>query len=95
MFLYDRLSGRVTLLSQSVNGATGNASSSLPLVSANGSTVVFESFAADLIAGDYNANSDVFACATATDSTLQIQSVIPSAAGVTFSSGRRMAEEDF
>src|SRR5436190_8182026 len=40
--------------------ATANRASSQPALSADGRTIVFQSFASDLVAGDYNGERDVF-----------------------------------
>ncbi len=40
--------------------ASGNGASARPVMSADGRTVLFHSFASDLVAGDYNDSRDVF-----------------------------------
>lgn len=64
VFLYQRGSGRITLLSGSGSSATrtANASSSVRGLSADGNLVLFQSDATDLIRGvaDGNGGSDVF-----------------------------------
>ncbi|HET7486641.1 MAG TPA: hypothetical protein VFJ85_01835 [Acidimicrobiales bacterium] len=60
IFLYDRVANTTTRVSVGPGGAQGTAGSFFPSVSADGSTVVFDSFNA-LVAGDTNTNSDVFA----------------------------------
>ncbi|HKS37540.1 MAG TPA: hypothetical protein VJW76_10150 [Verrucomicrobiae bacterium] len=54
VFLRDLSSGATLLLS-----ATGNRLSTAPFFSADGSTVVFSSYAGDLFAGDFNRTKDV------------------------------------
>ena len=63
VFLWDASSGPVTLVSQSTAGAgiTGNAGSFRTQISADGSTVVFESGASDLVLGtDTPFSNDIF-----------------------------------
>ncbi len=49
------------LLSSGDAGATpGNGSSTIPILSADGRTVLFQSFADDLASGDYNFSRDIF-----------------------------------
>jgi hypothetical protein len=60
VFVRDRLR-QVTLLA-SINRAgtgSGNGPSTLPVMAANGRTVLFQSFASDLVAGDFNETGDV------------------------------------
>ena len=62
IFLYDQLSGTTTLLTASRSDAVSGDNRSLPPVfSGDGRTVVFVSWASDLIPGDFNNLSDVFA----------------------------------
>jgi Tol biopolymer transport system component len=61
VFLFDRLKGTTTLMSVNQTGNTpGNGRSRTPIISADGSTMVFKSVASDLIAGDRNGAQDVF-----------------------------------
>ena len=61
IFVRDRLLGRTTLLSVNRQGTgPGFAASFLPVMSADGKTVVFQSFAGDLVEGDYNNFRDLF-----------------------------------
>jgi Tol biopolymer transport system component len=70
VFLYDRATGAVTLVSHAGGSAvtTANAGSDLPAISADGAWVAFQSDATDLVAGgtDMNAASDVFLFSRAT-----------------------------
>jgi Tol biopolymer transport system component len=61
IFLADRVLGTRVLVSvnKAGNGA-GNGPSSLPIFSADGRTLVFQSFASDLVEHDYNDTRDVF-----------------------------------
>jgi len=61
IFIRDRLRG-VTLLA-SINRAgtgSGNGNSLLPVLAADGRTLLFQSFASDLIPDDFNETADVF-----------------------------------
>lgn len=61
VFLHDRWHRTTMLLSRNAAGTgTGNGASSRPVFSPDGSTVAFQSFASDLVAGDYNRRRDVF-----------------------------------
>ena len=61
IFVRDRWSGVTHALSRNLAGTgTGNRVSSNPILSADGRTVAFQSFASDLVTGDYNDTRDVF-----------------------------------
>jgi len=60
VFWRDRLSGQTILVSAAAGGAEGNGDSWAPAISADGLTVVFESYASNLVAGDTNGVRDVF-----------------------------------
>jgi Tol biopolymer transport system component len=60
VFLYDRQTGAVIRVSVATDGAQSNGNSYSPSVSADGLFVAFESSAANLVANDTNAASDVF-----------------------------------
>jgi len=61
VFVRDRVLGTTLLVSLSVDGnRAGNGPSFNPVLAADGRTVLFQSFASDLIAGDYNDARDVF-----------------------------------
>lgn len=60
VFLLDRRTGGVTLVSRSAAGVPGNGNSQTPVVSADGRYVAFESQASNLVAGDTNDSPDVF-----------------------------------
>src|SRR5262249_18369015 len=60
VFLYDRISKQLTLVSQTADGNAGSFGSSDPSLSADGRIVTFQSSAADLVQNDLNVNSDVF-----------------------------------
>lgn len=62
IFVYDRLTGGNRLLSASRFGnSTADNRSLAPAFSGNGRVLVFQSWASDLIAQDFNQSSDVFA----------------------------------
>jgi Tol biopolymer transport system component len=60
VFARDLLLGQTILLSRSVNGSAGNGLSSKPVLAPDGRTVAFQSFASDLVPGDYNTTRDIF-----------------------------------
>jgi hypothetical protein len=60
VFVHDRLTGQTSRVSVSSGGAQGNNSSNTPSISADGRFVTFSSSASNLVAGDTNANTDVF-----------------------------------
>ena len=60
VFLRDLVLGRTILLSINRDATgTGNQFSGNPVISADGSTVLFETYASDLVTGDYNDSRDV------------------------------------
>jgi hypothetical protein len=62
VFLYDRQSGATTLLSASLwRNSPADNHSLAPVFSGDGQTLVFESWASDLVAQDFNHYEDVFA----------------------------------
>jgi Tol biopolymer transport system component len=62
VFLYDGQNGTTTLLSASRLGLSAADNRSLtPVFSADAQTLVFQSWASDLVPQDFNQNSDVFA----------------------------------
>ncbi len=61
IFVRDRLLGTTMLVSLNRAGTgPGNSASSKPVLGPDGRTVVFQSFASDLVAGDFNDRRDVF-----------------------------------
>jgi Tol biopolymer transport system component len=61
LFVRDRANGVTFVISRSIQGpSTGNAASPFFVLGADGRTVVFRSFAGDLVPGDYNDLSDIF-----------------------------------
>jgi Tol biopolymer transport system component len=64
VFLFDRNSGTTTLLSASRFGSQfADNRSLMPAFSADGGTLVFQSWASDLVPQDFNFDSDIFAYA--------------------------------
>lgn len=62
LYLYDRTAGISTLVSADrVTGAPGDNRSLSPVFSADGHTLIFQSWASDLAAGDFNHWDDIFA----------------------------------
>jgi Tol biopolymer transport system component len=60
VFLRDRLLGTTELVSAGMGGANGDSDSYVPVISADGQFVAFESIASNLVPGDTNGNWDVF-----------------------------------
>jgi len=60
VFLHDRLTGETSLVSAGSLGESGDDSSNDPAISTDGSWVVYDSYATNLLAGDLNAARDVF-----------------------------------
>jgi len=61
IFVRDRALGTTLLVSLNLPGTgPGNGPSSKPALAADGRTVVFQSMAGDLVAGDFNGRRDVF-----------------------------------
>ncbi|MEO2089988.1 MAG: hypothetical protein ABGY75_10890, partial [Gemmataceae bacterium] len=60
IFLFDRLSNSVTLVSRTPTGIPGNKGSARPSISADGRFVAFDSYAGDLTPGDVNGIGDIF-----------------------------------
>ena len=77
IFVRDLDAGTTTRVSIGLGGAEPNGESFSPAVSADGRTVVFWSFASNLVSGDTNGNSDVFAF-DRTSGTIRRVSVTPS-----------------
>jgi subtilisin family serine protease/Tol biopolymer transport system component len=60
IFVKDLRDGKVTLVSVASDGTPGNAASNRAAISADGSVVVFDSAASNLVPGDTNFLNDVF-----------------------------------
>jgi Tol biopolymer transport system component len=66
VFAYEVATGRVERISVDGNGGQANYHCWNPVVSSDGSTIVYESFASNLVPGDTNGYVDVFAYEVAT-----------------------------
>jgi Tol biopolymer transport system component len=66
IFVRDRTLGTTTRISVTPTGGQADGSSYRPVISSDGSTVVFESTASNLVAGDTNGARDIFAADLAT-----------------------------
>ena len=63
IFVYNRQTGQITLVSLAKNGITqGNDDSQYPVISADGRFVAFGSSANNLVAGDTNGAPEIFLC---------------------------------
>ncbi|MBM0744200.1 tandem-95 repeat protein [Phormidium sp. CLA17] len=60
VFVFDRQTGQISLISVDSNGNQGDGGSFTPTISANGRYVLFHSLARNLVAGDTNNVRDVF-----------------------------------
>lgn len=69
VFRHDLASGRSELVSLTPQGISGTGTAGTPALSAHGSEVVFASTAADLVADDGNAASDIFLAEASADTT--------------------------
>ena len=69
VFRHDLASGRGELVSITPQGTSGTGTVNSPALSAHGSEVVFAATAADLVADDGNAASDVFMAEASADTT--------------------------
>lgn len=72
VYVRDRQTGAVSLVSVKSNGAQGNNNSYYPAVSANGQFVVFASYASNLVTGDTNNTADIFLCNRSTGVTSRV-----------------------
>lgn len=60
VFVHERQTGAVTLVSKASDGTQGNSASTSPSLSADGQYVAFVSGAANLVSGDTNGAADIF-----------------------------------
>ncbi len=72
IFLYDRVLGSTSKITNGLGGAVANSGSFLPAISNDGRMVAFYSFASNLVADDTNGQPDVFIY----DSQTQITTLI-------------------
>jgi hypothetical protein len=68
----DRKTGTSKIISHSPSGERGNQNSQMAAISADGKTVVFESYATNLVAGDANGRRDVFLWRADTDTVERV-----------------------
>lgn len=93
IFVRDLKTGVTTLLSVASDGGQANGSSFTPSISANGDVVAFRSVATNLIAGDIEGHTDVFARTISTDVTVRA-SQRPSGVGANHDSGEAAISGD-
>lgn len=86
VFVRDLVAGTTTLASVNSSGASGNGVSASPVISADGNTVAFQSFASDLVPGDSNGNWDVFVRNVASGTTTLVSVNSSGSSGNGFSS---------
>jgi hypothetical protein len=60
LYVHDRVGATTMALRVGANSGIGDGPSYTPIMAADGRTVVFASFASDLVSGDYNDRRDVF-----------------------------------
>ncbi|MCP4303682.1 MAG: hypothetical protein GY788_02135 [bacterium] len=72
VFTYDRSTGATSRVSVASDGSEGDAHSYGPSVSGDGSIIVFESGATNLVAGDTNNRTDIFAHDLVTGTTTRV-----------------------
>jgi len=76
VFLRDRKNGTTTLISKSASGAEANGNCHSPAISADGKSVVFESYATNLAANDNNGARDIYLWQASTNSVTLISKSI-------------------
>jgi len=72
VFAYDVGSRTTTLVSVASDGTQADNTNENPSVSADGSTIVYSSFASSLVSGDTNKKSDIFAHDVVTGATVRV-----------------------
>lgn len=72
LYLLNRVTGTITLISKSATGVPGNALSAAPQVDSTGAFVVFSSAADNLVANDANETNDVFRFDIAANTLLRV-----------------------
>ncbi len=73
VFVHDRSTGATTRVSVDSSGAQAdNDSTSSPSISVDGRFVAFQSYAANLVPGDTNANADIFVHDRSTGATIRV-----------------------
>jgi Tol biopolymer transport system component len=71
-FIHDRTTGHTLRASVASNGEQGNGGSELPVMSADGQIIAFVSQASNLVAGDNNGKSDIYAHNLSTGRTTRL-----------------------
>jgi len=89
VFLRNRSAGTTTRISINAAGEEGNGHSIFPYISRDGGTIVFTSFASNLVTGDVNGKADVFVLRRATGVLSRITDANGDCAQVTVSSNGR------
>jgi len=84
VFLYDRVTDTVQLISKTINGSPANGRSSASHISDDGQVIAYSSFATNLVADDTNNLPDIFVYSVANDTTERIEAnawTIPALSG--------------
>ena len=76
IFIYDRETSSLKLVTRGLNGADANDSSGYPTFSANGEFIVFMSWASNLVADDENGITDIFLYNRQSDSIERVSGAI-------------------
>ena len=90
VYLANLINGALTLVSASAAGAQGNNASTLPVLSADGSTLIFQSTAYNLIPGANNGQQNIYAYNVATGA-ISLVSVNTNGAGGDAQSGASLS----
>lgn len=93
VFLWDRVTNQVQCLSRTPSGRTGNDESHVGSISADGSMIVFTSFADDLVSGDTNNTVDVFLWRKSTGKVELLSRGVNGAVGDDASSGSAISAD--
>lgn len=81
VFVFDRSTGAIAMISKGWDGGQADGPSYRPRISSDGSTVVFESLASNLVPGDTNGFLDVFAADLASGRVTQLSVALGGAEG--------------
>jgi Tol biopolymer transport system component len=97
IYLRDRLTGKVELISQSTSGTPGNSTSLLSMYSyvmdPQARYVAFRSYATNLVPLDTNGSVDVFLRDRVRGTTIRISEVVPGIGGISHSTLITMSED--
>ncbi|MCP3403703.1 VCBS domain-containing protein [Bradyrhizobium sp. CCGB20] len=94
IYVKDLITGAVTVVSTNASGAPANGYSLLPAFSADGTKLVFESSASNLVPGDTNGTSDIFVKDIAAPSVTQAKLTDNGAAHVSTSGAVFFSDAD-